>query len=232
MQVGQEQSRALPDPADAGSEGTSGQRRAFSLIELVVCIGVLFILTGIMLPALHSAVRHGGKMKCANNLSQLGQALSQYAGENSDILPECGYFPFRSMKPHLPLAQILAPYLSGEPRSEVTTLWVCPNDIVVARAEKPDRSSYVYPPGRRTNRNVRLSMSHLQLSFPLLGDREPFHSPDYDPKASSGPYMPKVRRERTDWSDSFDFPDGHNRYRVDKGVSSASSSQPADADRN
>lgn len=226
MQVAGEGLRGLDDRAEAESDGTAGQRRGFTLLELVVSIGVLIILTGMMLPALHSAVRNSaGKVKCSTNLLQLGLALKSYANEHSDQLPESGYFPFRGVSPHRPLAQVLMPYFKSIPRNDVTKMWVCPNDDEISGMKKPDRSSYVYPPGRCTDNSYRLKLDVLPGQFPLLGDSEPFHATGYSLDLSSGPSMPKIKLERNEWSDDFEFPDGHNRYRVDGAVTTSSLSK-------
>ncbi|MBI2193129.1 MAG: DUF1559 domain-containing protein [Planctomycetes bacterium] len=53
-------------------------RRAFSLIELLVVMGVIAILAGILLPLLANARELARKAKCSNNLRQLGTAMIQY----------------------------------------------------------------------------------------------------------------------------------------------------------
>lgn len=69
------------------------QRRAFSLIELLVVIGIIAVLMAILLPALEKARESALKVKCASNLRQVGQALVLYSNENHGQYPRTTYIP-------------------------------------------------------------------------------------------------------------------------------------------
>ena len=55
--------------------------KAFSLIELLVAIGIIALLLAILLPVLSRARDAANRTKCASNLRQFGQALVMYNGE-------------------------------------------------------------------------------------------------------------------------------------------------------
>lgn len=71
-------------PAYAPSTRTA---RAFTLVELLVVIGIIALLVSVLLPALNSAREQGNAVRCASNLRQLATALVNYAAENKGKFP-------------------------------------------------------------------------------------------------------------------------------------------------
>jgi prepilin-type N-terminal cleavage/methylation domain-containing protein/prepilin-type processing-associated H-X9-DG protein len=62
-------------------------RRAFTLVELLVVIGIIAVLIGILLPVLTGVQSRGRDIKCQSNLRQIVQALHGYATENKGSMP-------------------------------------------------------------------------------------------------------------------------------------------------
>jgi len=66
------------------------QARAFTLVEVLVVVGVITILIAMLMPALSKAKAHARRIACSSNLRQLGMVVSSYVGEHKGKLPYNG----------------------------------------------------------------------------------------------------------------------------------------------
>jgi prepilin-type N-terminal cleavage/methylation domain-containing protein len=117
------------------------RKTAFTLVELLVVIGIIALLLAILLPVLSRARESARRTACLSNIAQLGKAVLIYAHDNKDHLPEAGTgnapdaflspravgLPaWTSINPEtyvLPsIGQLLSKYLANDYR-----LWVCPS---------------------------------------------------------------------------------------------------------
>jgi type II secretory pathway pseudopilin PulG len=121
---------------------TFGTRRctAFSLIELLVCIGVIVVLSALLLPALIAARGRGVETSCLSNVKQIVSAVQLYTADYSDQLPkagiDAGYVWYQAIYPYVTSNEIVG--CPSDTSAPSVVLWE-PNS-----QPAPRRVSYAY----------------------------------------------------------------------------------------
>jgi prepilin-type N-terminal cleavage/methylation domain-containing protein/prepilin-type processing-associated H-X9-DG protein len=122
------------------------RKRGFTLVELLVVVGIVAVLISLLLPALGRARENARRTACASNLRQLATAFVMYFGDNRQRYPAAGWVTVRPddwiyWHAERDLREsAIARYLSG-PGPE---LFRCPSDDVHTR--RTIFGSPVFPP--------------------------------------------------------------------------------------
>lgn len=114
-------------------------RGGFTLVELLVVIGVIALLIGLLMPALAMARRASTQAQCASNLRQWAIAVNMYAQQNGGFLPRRG----QGIQPTATLSNYddwfneLPPLIAQQtyqnlvaagqmPQEGANNIWICP----------------------------------------------------------------------------------------------------------
>jgi len=75
-------------------------KRAFTLVELLVVIGIIAVLIGVLLPALLKAKRAAATVQCSSNMKQVAQAMLMYINANKGKFPPAEIDPIPGVYPN------------------------------------------------------------------------------------------------------------------------------------
>ncbi len=128
-------------------------RPAFTLVELLVVIGIIALLIGILLPTLGRARESGKKAVCLSNLRELGNGFQMYIDSADGRVPRVNPLPFSNpVYNKQPVAYTSGPYNEFPPLVETMSrelpedsgVWVCPNDSLVNQDDIRDEDVKTY----------------------------------------------------------------------------------------
>jgi prepilin-type processing-associated H-X9-DG protein/prepilin-type N-terminal cleavage/methylation domain-containing protein len=151
-------------------------RPAFTLVELLVVIGIIGILVGILLPALSGARKRAQALQCSTNLRTLGQAWVMYANANRRVsvparLPTSGaaggVYSTESGQQYRPRWYELLGDMIGKPATRIThanedDTWQVENPVMICPTVPDWTNSRNFPYG---------------YNFQFLGNARPKEGP-------------------------------------------------------
>jgi prepilin-type N-terminal cleavage/methylation domain-containing protein/prepilin-type processing-associated H-X9-DG protein len=118
-------------------------RDAFTLVELLVVIGIIALLISILLPSLNKARAAAQAVACASNMRQIGLAMTMYTNDHKGMLPYA-YIATASPATQVTWDDLLNKYFGGNftdaekdlgiPQRPVNVV-LCPTDPFTQRAD-------------------------------------------------------------------------------------------------
>lgn len=111
-----------------------GSRRGFTLVEMLVVMGIIAVLSAVAFTGYRAALGQAYRAKCSSNLRQIGVGMIAFAGDNNQYLPMSGVtiahghvdnpLPAGSGKPSW--TEQLEPYLGPSTDTVANSVYTCP----------------------------------------------------------------------------------------------------------
>lgn len=190
-----------PDKANTGP-ATPRHERGFTLVELLVVIGIIAVMIGMLMPALPRARAQANSVKCMSNLKQVGLALQLYSETWKGYVypPRLGANRLPHERWMIHVFKMKYPTEPALTRDQDSSPWtpdvmLCPQD-----PEPMYQHSYVL--------NDHLATEQIKYSSRNLGGKTPYEVIVLGEKKSDQPdyYMniSKPGEAQADWRSDFD----------------------------
>lgn len=155
-------------------------KHPFTLLELLITVGIVAILAGLLFPAANLVREAARRSACQSNLKQIGTGLEMYAPANRFCLPTCA----GSQEPNAgpAIREVLLPYLSDS-----EGIFRCPSD---ADAASRSNGSYDWNTLANGQKMDEKTLKILDFSMPVMADYDNFHGSPGKTDAKNWLYLP------------------------------------------
>jgi prepilin-type N-terminal cleavage/methylation domain-containing protein/prepilin-type processing-associated H-X9-DG protein len=183
---------------------------AFTLVEMIVVVGIISLLAVLSFPVYTAAIRHANCIRCVSNMHTLATSFLSYAYDNDGLLPQ--RVVTGSKWPTL-----LLPYVNNDP-----SVYVDPGDPVAAKiplsqliSDDPNNSSFIFNGfndlGADANPNVEVDISKVPSSTILLAEQDP-GGDNFYLDVNEGDQVAVLNKTAYFGGANYAFPDGSVRW--------------------
>lgn len=146
------------------------QTRAFTLVELLVVIGIIAVLIGMLLPALGKARESARAAKCLSNLKQIGLGFAMYENAYGGYVP-AGMTSYTNTGDPADWIALITPLVTRQSMKsyDFSAMLRCPSNLY-ANAAKLPAEGHSYAVGTGLNGNLmRSDLGPLPMKITRIG---------------------------------------------------------------
>lgn len=149
-------------------------RGGFTLIEILVVVGVVILIAAILFPVFASSRENARRTSCSSNLHSLGLALMMYVQDNNEQGPN-GMISSHVTPKQIPVAAdwagLIFPYVKS------TTAYQCPDDPTTTQSDSTGKPAFPVSYGLNSNMSLTPQISSFSAPaktvwlFEVVGNR-------------------------------------------------------------